>query len=161
MSDAQGPLPITGGAAMLRGLIAILAAGSLGLVGGCAKPLTEAEMPHPKAGLWTEVTVLNGHTDKGQVCMAGKPFHVLGPGCPGTTFRKISEGVFESESRCDQGSAVSDIKDRYSGDFQSAFVKDSTGDLDQQGKAPFHITSRSTFTYVGACPSGLDPIDLN
>jgi hypothetical protein len=161
MSDAQKPLPTTSSVATFRGLIAILAAGSLGLVGGCAKPLTEAEMPHPKAGLWARVSVSNGQTDKGQVCMAGKPFHVLGPACPGTTFRKVSDGVFETENRCEQTHAVSDIKDRYSGDFQSAFVENSTGMLDQEGKAPFSTTSRNTFTYVGPCPPGLDPIDLD
>jgi len=161
MSDAQKQ-PIRGGAAALRAFIAILAAGSLGLVAGCAKPLTEAEMPHPRAGLWTRVTVENGQTDKGQVCMAGKPFHVLGPACPGTTFRKTSDGAFETENRCVQNGPVSDIKDRYTGDFQSSYLEDSTGTLDQPGKPPFATESRNTFTYIGPdCPAGLEPIDLD
>ena len=139
----------------------LAAAAVLALI-GCAKPMTAADMPHPKAGLWARVSVANGQTDRGQVCMAGMPFHVLGPACPGTTFRKTSDGAFETENRCDQNGSVSDIKDRYTGDFRSSYLEDSTGTLAQPGKAPFSTESRNTFTYIGPnCPAGLEPIDLD
>ena len=146
---------------MVRELIFALAVVSLGALGGCAKSLMANEMPRPRAGLWTRVAVLNGNTDTGQVCLAGKPLHVFAA-CPGATFSQPSAGVFESENKCPEGAGgYSDIKSRYTGDFKTSYVEDGTGISATVGKPLFVSKSQNTFTYVGpSCPPGLAPIDL-
>lgn len=137
----------------------LIAATMLGLVAGCAKPLTANDMPRPRAGLWTWVNVVNGAPfGKGQTCLAGKPVHLLGPACPQITYDQTPEGVFETENKCDNG-AASDFKDRFSGDFRTSYVMDQTGTLAQTGKPLSIQTSRVTYTFVGPCPVGVTPDD--
>jgi hypothetical protein len=147
---------------MVRGLIFVLAAAGLGVLGGCAKPLTLSDMPRPRAGLWNRISVQNGTTDAGQVCLAGKPLHVFAA-CPGETFSQPSAGVFESENKCPMGGgALSDIKSRYTGDFKTSYVEDGTGMLATVGKPLFVTKSQNTFTFVApSCPPGMAPIDLD
>jgi hypothetical protein len=147
---------------MVRELILVLALVGLGAEGGCAKSLTANEMPRPRAGLWARVTVLNGTTDTGQVCLAGKPLHVFAA-CPGETFSQPSAGVFEAENKCQEGGgAYSDIKSRYTGDFKTSYVDNGTGLLATVGKPPFVSKSQNTYTFVGpSCPPGLAPVDLD
>jgi hypothetical protein len=139
-----------------RFLVAVTA---FGLVSGCAKPLTANDMPRPKAGLWTWIDTAGGVVQgTGRACLAGKPLHILGPACPAITYSQTSDGVFETENKCDNG-AVSDFTDRFSGNFQSSYVRDQRGVLAIPGKPVSMQTSRITYTYVGPCPAGATPDD--
>ena len=142
---------------MVRQLLVV--ATSLVLVGACAKPLTAADMPRPKAGLWKWVDAVDGvAVNTGQTCLGGKPVHILGPACPAITYARTTDGVFETENRCPQGAGgYSDFKDRFSGDFHASYIMDQSGILALPGKPLSVRTSRVTYTFVGLCPAGLTP----
>jgi hypothetical protein len=146
------------GLSMIKAMVVF--ASALG-VAGCAKSLTADEMPRPRPGLWTWADVANGVTEgTGQTCSSGRPLHLLGPACPEITYDKTPDGVFETENKCDNG-AKSDFKDRFSGDFQSSYVMDQSGVLDQPGKPLSVRTSRVTFTFAGPCRPGQTPDDVD
>jgi hypothetical protein len=84
--------------------------------------------------------------------------HLLGPACPEITYARTSDGVFETENKCENG-AVSDFKDRFSGNFQSSYVMDQSGALTLPGKPTTVRNSRVTYTFVGPCPAGVAPDD--
>ena len=144
---------------MVRELLVVVM--TLGLVGACAKPLTANDMPRPKAGLWTWVSVGKGGVGTGKTCFGGKPAHIWGPACPAMTYARVSDGVVEIENRCPFGAGgTSDFKARFSGDFHMSYVMDVTGVTSAPGgKPPFVSNTRYIYTFAGACPAGLTPDD--
>ena len=144
---------------MVRKLL--VAVTMLGLVGGCAKPLTANDMPRPRAGLWTWVSENKRGAGTGRSCFSGKPAHILGPGCPQMTYARVSDGVVEIDNKCPLGAGgASDFKARFSGDFRTSYVMEVTGVVaTADGKPPSVDNARFTYTFAGACPAGLTPDD--
>ncbi|HXQ47288.1 MAG TPA: hypothetical protein VN806_11775, partial [Caulobacteraceae bacterium] len=104
--------------------LAVLVAASLF---ACApRPLGAADMPHPRAGLWTWVAA-NG---RGDFCSSGQPVHIPDStvACPTVTYAKTDKGV-EIDGVCGEGEVVSKIQMVFSGDFQSAYTVDTHTDL--------------------------------
>lgn len=110
--------------------------------------MTEAALPHPKAGLWEWDSVAAG---KKQICLSGQVLTVLEarPGCPVSRRVKTADGSYVVAAECADG-PVKTTWARAHGDFSSDFQVDI-----QLGDVSDHATAR----YLGPCPEGRHPDD--
>ena len=134
----------------VRGLVAI--AGACLAVAACGAPMSgdaigEAQLPHPKAGLWRWTSQAAGVR---QLCLSGRVLTVLAerPGCPVSRRVRTDDGAFAVEADC--GGQVGRLSARAQGDFDRDFVTDVA-----IGPARDH----AEFRYVGACAPGQKPDD--
>ena len=111
-------------------------------------PVSEAALPHPRAGLWEWDSHAGGHR---QLCLSGQVLSVLAerPGCPVTQRVKATDGAYVVQATCADG-PVKSTWARAQGDFSSAFSADI-----RLGDVADHADAR----YLGPCPAGRHPDD--
>jgi hypothetical protein len=142
------------------GLVAVLLAASLG---ACAKPLTAADMPRPKPGLWALAGLRNGTAFQDSQCLSGARVHVAvgDQNCPQKSWSAPSAGVYDLAAIClTPPSTTMRISERYSGDFQQSYKLVEHDSVTNPGSAPIIVDTKFTYSFVGPCPPGSPAQDL-
>jgi hypothetical protein len=139
------------------GLSTVLILGGMTLAACAPKPPGASDMPRPRFGLWTWV----GAAAHGDVCSSGQPVHIpdTSSGCSSVAYSKVDGGV-EIDSVCGDDAVKSQVRMRFSGDFQSAYSVDTHSDLSVPGKPPVVSDLHAAFSYSGPCPPGRAADDL-
>jgi len=125
--------------------------------GGPTTPITAAQMPAPKAGLWERVSTQDAEapiTDR--KCVAGKPMDPMadGPPCKQVEYRRTATGGVVVDAACPNNGVTAKLHMTAEGDFNSAYVTESTMTMSMAGSPDNTMKNHSTYKYVGACPAG-------
>jgi hypothetical protein len=119
--------------------------------------ITEADLPHPKAGLWVVSSSTNGgppHTS--QSCYHGEPFkmneHPV-PGCTGLVLKRTFLGDYVMDAACgSQGGLSSSMHMVVHGDFTGGnYTTDGTAHIVMPGRPPLDFTSHGEAHWTGPC----------
>jgi len=112
------------------------------------RPVTLAELPHPKPGLWRWSSGAGGVR---QLCLSGQVLGVLAPrpGCPVVRQVVLRDATYVVEAKC-AGGTVRHISARAWGDFDRAFSTDVQ---------LTDVADHAEYRYLGPCPAGQKPDD--
>jgi len=141
----------------------LLMAASASVLAGCAPRLGASDMPRPRPGLWRRVGVLNGTPSAGDACLSGAPVHIplQATACQQIAWSSPSNGVFQIDARCGLPPGPgSQVRARYSGDFQSSYAVDGQNVLNVPGQPLIVNNYSNTYRYAGPCPPGRGADDL-
>ena len=124
---------------------------------GVGPQLTEADMPHPKAGLWSYESQTAGPEGKQPMCLTGKllTLFIARPSCQNTR-QKTAAGGYVMDSACtsDNGS-VTKVHAVAAGDFNADFTTDvSIGYVAAAGGPGMATENHTRSKYLGPCPAG-------
>lgn len=120
-------------------------------------PITLAELPAPKAGLWQRVS--QSDSDPAQTdtkCQDGKPLDPTkdGPPCQKINAMRTATGGFTIDGVCGAGKGVSGkMHLAGEGDFSRAYTTDTNIVLTGGPGGDMTLKNHSVWTYVGACPA--------
>jgi hypothetical protein len=155
--------------------IIALCVGLAGLVGGCkpkgeaAKPaasaaapaapggdvvISEADLPHPRAGAWERVDPSEEHGAPDRFCVVDRPFSIgkLRTSCQKFVFHRTMMGGLTIDSECGQHGVSSKMHMSATGDFQSAYSTEVQMAITlRPGEPPHMVNTKMDFRYVGAC----------
>jgi len=122
-----------------------------GAAQGAGPQLTEADMPHPKSGLWDIKSAATGDT---HTCLSGQLLNIFAvrSGCNQISRQHSADGGLVMDSQC-SGSSATHVS--ASGDYQSAFQVDMTLSGGGMGSMKDHVDYR----YLGDCTPGQHPDD--
>ena len=119
--------------------------------------ITEADLPHLKAGVWEITTSGAGEpTETRRRCETGesiKPQQV-GKGCSKFELKRTFLGGFVIDAVCASGGVASTMHITASGDFNSSYSSDNDGTMTVTGQAPVVIKTHTEGRYIGPCPAG-------
>ena len=119
--------------------------------------ITQADLPHPKAGMWVVSSSTNGgppHTS--QSCYHGEPFkmneHPV-PGCTGLVLKRTFLGDYVMDAACgSQGGLSSSMHMVVHGDFLGgAYTTDGVAHIAMPGRPAMDITTHSEAHWMGPC----------
>ena len=152
--SVAGCSPKSGGA----GAGASASAGSPGTAAsGPDTVITEADLPHPKAGVWEVTTTGPGETtETRRHCETGasiKPVQV-GKNCSRFEIRRTFLGGYVIDAACGSQELSSTMHVTVSGDFNSAYSGDTDATMTVKGQAPVVIKTHTVGRYIGPCPAG-------
>jgi hypothetical protein len=116
------------------------------------RPVAEAALPRPKAGLWSWSSQAAGQK---RLCLSGQILSALAarPGCPQTRRVRNAIGAYVVETRCAAGS-VRRTWAKSVGDYSRAFSVDVAID-----DARAVVTDHQDYRYLGPCAPGQRPDD--
>jgi len=123
---------------------------------GVGPQLTDADMPHPKAGLWKVHASVTGDS---QTCLSGKTLRYFSPPavCTQNSRQATADGGVVMDSQCtDSSHTMTTAK----GDYQSAFSVEFSGSAKVNG-ATSKMTDHLDYSYLGACAAGQKPDDVS
>jgi hypothetical protein len=134
------------------------AAASAAPASGPDTVITQADLPHPKAGLWAITSSTNGgpsHTT--QSCYKGEPLkleqHPI-PGCTGLILKRTFLGDYVMDAACSspQGGMSSSMHMVVHGDFLGgSYTTDGTAHITIPGRPALDLTSHSEAHWLGPC----------
>jgi uncharacterized protein DUF3617 len=160
---------------------ALLLVAGAGLLAGCSQPasnsatntaaatsaaapasgpdtvITQADLPHPKAGLWMVTTSMNGgpaHTL--QNCYKGEPLkmqdHAI-PGCTGLVLKRTFLGDYVMDAACSSQQGMSSSMHMVvHGDFLGgSYTTNGTAHIAMPGRPPMDFTTHSEAHWMGPC----------
>ncbi len=116
---------------------------------GVGPQLTDADMPHPKAGLWKVHGVLTGDR---QTCLSGRTLRYFTPPvvCTQNSRQATADGGVVMDSKCtDTSHTMTTAK----GDYQSAFQVEFTGSAEVNG-ATGKTSEHLDYSFLGLCAAG-------
>jgi hypothetical protein len=118
---------------------------------GIGPQLTDADMPHPKPGLWDVKSAVSGER---QTCLSGPVLTAFGvrAGCNQISRQHTADGGVVMDTVCTDSSHTNVSA---KGDFQSAF----TVALSLKANNSPLVTDRVDYRYVGNCAPGQHPDD--
>jgi hypothetical protein len=126
---------------------------------GVGPQLTDADMPHPKPGLWDVKSAAAGER---QTCLSGPVLTVFAarPGCTQISRQRTADGGLVMDSQCSDDTGVSHTNVSATGDFQSAFsvTLAASASLKSGANMP-SMTDHMDYRYLGDCPAGRHPDD--
>jgi hypothetical protein len=120
-----------------------------------APQLTDADMPHPKAGLCSVHSAVVGDS---QTCLSGQTlrYFSLPAVCTQNSRQHSADGSVVMDSRCRDSSHTTTAAH---GDFQTAFSIDLIGSA--SGSGPLSkLSDHLDYKYLGACAAGQKPDDV-
>ena len=124
---------------------------------GVGAQLTEADMPHPKAGLWSYESDTAGPKDKQPLCLTGKllTLFIAPPSCQNTR-QKTAAGGYVMDSTCTAGDgSTTKVHAVAAGDFNADFITDfSIGFVAHAGGSGMATHNHTRSKYLGPCPAG-------
>jgi len=118
--------------------------------------ISQADLPHPKAGLWAVSSSTNGepaHTT--QSCYKGEPLkmneHPI-PGCTGLVFKRTFLGDYVMDAACNEQGMSSSMHMVVHGDFLGgSYTTDGTAHIAMSGRPAMDITTHSEAHWLGPC----------
>ncbi len=118
--------------------------------------ITQADLPHPKAGLWVVSSSTNGgppHTS--QSCYHGEPFkmneHPV-PGCTGMVLKRTFLGDYVMDANCAEHGFESSMHMVVHGDWTGgAYTTNGAMHMVFPGRPPMDITTHSEAHWMGPC----------
>ena len=124
---------------------------------GVGPQLTEADMPHPKAGLWSYESDTAGPEGKQQMCLTGHllALFIARPSCQNTR-QKTAAGGYVMDSTCTNPSgSTAKIHAVAAGDFNADFTTDTAiGYTSAPGGSGMATRAHTRSKYLGPCPAG-------
>jgi hypothetical protein len=123
---------------------------------GVGPQLTDADMPHPKPGLWKVHSVVTGDS---QTCLSGKTLRYFVPPtvCTQNSRQATADGGLVMDSQC---SDTSHMMTTAKGDYQSAFSVEFSGSAKVNG-AVSKMTEHLDYSYLGPCADGQKAADAS
>jgi hypothetical protein len=121
--------------------------------------ITEADLPHIKAGKWQKVeTDETGKTETSTYCESGKPIRMAKPPkeqCARYELKRTFLGGLVMDMQCgDPKQYQMTAHASASGDFNSHMVTDLDMKVEVPGRPPVVSKIHTDATYVGACDAG-------
>ena len=113
---------------------------------GVGPQLTDADMPHPKPGLWKVHGVVTGDSQK---CLSGRTLRYFVPsaGCTQNSRQATADGGLVMDSQCTDTSHTQTVA---KGDYQSAFTTEFTASAKDNG-AVSKMSEHLDYSYLGPC----------
>jgi hypothetical protein len=118
--------------------------------------ITQADLPHPKAGLWAISSSTNGgpaHTS--QSCYKGEPLKMQEhqvPGCTGLILKRTFLGDYVMDAACNMHGMASSMHMVVHGDFLGgAYTTDGVAHIAMPGRPAMDITTHSEAHWLGPC----------
>jgi hypothetical protein len=123
---------------------------------GAGPQLTDADMPHPKPGLWKVHAAVTGDS---QTCLSGQTLRYFIPPavCTQNSRQASADGGVVMDSQCTDGSHTTT---HAKGDYQSAFFVEFSGAASLNGRTST-MTDHLDYSYVGPCADGQKPNDVS
>jgi hypothetical protein len=131
---------------------AAAASGAAG--GGGEVEITEAQLPHPRAGAWERTDPGDEHGAPDRFCVVDRPFSIgrLRTSCQKFVFHRSAGGGVTIDSECGRGGVSSKMHMAAVGDFQSAYSTDVQMAITlKPGEPPHMVSTKMNYRYVGAC----------
>ncbi len=121
---------------------------------GVGPQLSDADMPHPKAGLWKVHDLVTGDR---QTCVSGRTLRFFAPPkvCTQNSRQATADGGVVMDSLCTD---TSHMMTTAKGDYQTAFQVEFSGTAKLNG-ATSRMTDHMDYSYVGPCTAGQSPDD--
>ena len=115
--------------------------------------ITEAQLPHPRAGAWERTDPGEDHGAPDRFCVVDRPFTIrLRANCQKTVFHRTASGGVTVDSECGKGGVSSKMHLVATGDFQSAYSTDvQMAIVLRPGDPPRMVSTKMDYRYVGAC----------
>jgi hypothetical protein len=127
---------------------------------GTGPQLTEADMPHPKAGLWEMKSAVTGVR---QNCLSGQVLTVFAarPGCGQVSRQRSADGAVVMNSQCQgAGGATSTAAVSATGDGQTSLSVELAIHSAAKAEAPkIAMSDHIDYRYLGPCAAGQHPDD--
>ena len=124
---------------------------------GVGPQLSEADMPHPKAGLWSYESDTAGPEGKQELCLTGKllTLFIARPSCEYIR-QKTAAGGYVMDSTCtNPGGSTAKIHAVAAGDFNADFTTDTAiGYTAAPGGSSMATRAHTRSKYLGPCPAG-------
>jgi hypothetical protein len=121
--------------------------------------ITEADLPHLKAGLWSTTSTTPG--DKGPPeasthCETGETIkpQELGKHCSQFSIKRTFLGAIVIDASCGQNGVTSTMHMTFKGDFNSSVSGDSQVSMSMPGQPAHTFATHTESHYVGPCPAG-------
>jgi hypothetical protein len=125
--------------------------------------ISEADLPHVKAGYWEVTdTGLRGISATRHSCASGKPMRVNAAGlshCSQFSFKRNLLGQVVIDATCGEHGFSGASHGVISGDFDSNYVTEMTTTLTIPGRSPMSFHWKSQAHWLGPCPAGSTPED--
>ncbi len=119
--------------------------------------ITEADLPHPKAGLWeVSMTTDGAPAEVSRHCESAatiKPPQA-NPECSKFEMKRTFLGAVVFDISCNAGPVSSTIHATATGDFNSSYSSDTVATITLQGQPPKTIKTHTDAHYVGPCAPG-------
>jgi hypothetical protein len=122
-------------------------------------PITVADLPRLKAGLWESSTVTDGGpAEVSRTCETGEP--IKSPpqdsGCTQISIKRTFLGAVVFDMTCATGPVSSSVHATVTGDFNGSYSSDTMATITMQGQPPKTIKTHSDVRYIGPCTPGAD-----
>jgi hypothetical protein len=125
-------------------------------------PITMADLPRPKAGLW-QSTIDDGDGKPASTtsCYSGKQPDLgkMPQTCQTMTFKRTILGAIVIDMACANPDFSLTMHSVATGDFQSAMSSDATMSMTMKGQPPKVSKMHTEAHWVGPCPPGMKPDD--
>jgi hypothetical protein len=118
--------------------------------------ISQADLPHPKAGLWATSSSMNGAPPSiHQTCYKGEPIkmneHPI-PGCTGLVLKRTFLGDYVMDAACAMHGMDSSMHVVVHGDFMGgAYTSDGKAHIVMPGRPPMDFTTHTEAHWVGPC----------
>jgi hypothetical protein len=146
-----------GGGGAASGAAAGSASGASGAASATPGPdveVNEAQLPHPRAGLWKAVNKDDASDQGTTFCVTDRPFNVgkLKAYCSKFVFHRTWTGGLVIDSVCGKGGVTSTMHGTATGDFQTGYSSDMQMSFTLKPGDPPHVSeTHMDYRYVGAC----------
>jgi hypothetical protein len=136
------------------------AAASATLATGPDVAINEADLPHPKLGMWVVTSSFNGrppHVDHNctkvdQSINLRKNLSRIGQVCSVFTLKRTFLGAYVLDATCGARGVSSTIHDVIHGDFTGgSYTTDTTAHMTLAGRPPMDFTTHSEAKWLGPC----------
>ena len=128
-----------------------------GATGGPDTVISQADLPHPKAGMWVVTSSSNGAPPHvSHSCYKGEPLklneHPV-PGCTGLVLKRTFLGDYVMDAACSSPQGMSSSMHVVThGDFTNgAYTSDGTMHMVIPGRPPLDMTSHTEAHWLGPC----------
>ena len=125
-------------------------------------PITLADLPRPKAGLWqTTLDDGDGKPSTSTTCYSGKTPNMpkMPPGCSQLGIKRTFLGPIVMDMNCATPDFTMVMHSTVSGDFQNSMSSDAVMTMSLKGAPPKTSKMHSDAHYVGPCAPGQTPDD--
>jgi hypothetical protein len=121
-------------------------------------PITLAQLPAPKAGMWKgQSSQDGGPPEPASRCMDGKPIDPMGGGtgrCAKLDLKKTAAGGYVIEGDCGANGVSAKMRLAVEGDYVTTFTTDAQMTMGGAGETPVSMRNRTVWTYAGESCEG-------
>ena len=121
--------------------------------------ITEADLPHPKLGMWEVTTTANGRQDPVEHNCMKQAQHIslkdlaqVRRYCPGFTYKRTFLGDYVIDADCNTGQMRGVTHMVVHGDFTGGdYTTDSSATFSFAGRPPMTFTRHTVSHWIGPC----------